>query len=314
MKRLYSPLLLLFIFVLTSCGGKTADKSVVNTSTESKSTEVMSFDSPNIPIVFTTPEDRGGFLAKHYWDNLNIADTILTYNKAMIEQKWVDYIDLLTHFAQDDFAVLLKEFFIKLQANNKLYAEFSELTHKYLYLKDSPFQNDMYLVPIYEAMLEQKDLDMVVAEDIKFKLNVASKNNPGSVAQDFSYTKIEGGIGQLSKHKKENTLVFIFNPECQFCLRDAKILSESAIVNELVKAKKIDVIAVCVEEGVESWKEHIADWPKTWIHGYDTNQDITNKHLYDLRAFPSFYLLDKDKKVILKDRPLGEVINMLSNL
>lgn len=314
MTKLYVSFLLICLLGFTGCKNNSTDKSAAVAGKVVSSNEVMDFDSPNIPIVFTAPEDRGSFLSKHYWDNLNFGDTTISYNKEMLEQKWVDYIDLLTHFAQDNYAELLKEFFIKAQSNDKLYPVFTELTNKYLYLKDSPFQNDAYLVPIFEVMVTKEGLDATELERIQFKLNVASKNNPGSVAQDFSYTKLEGGLGQLSKLKKEYTLVFLFNPECQFCLRDAKKLAESPVVANLIQSKTLDLVAICVEEGVDSWKEHIADWPKSWIHAYDIHQDITNNLLYDLRAFPTFYLLDKDKKVILKDRPVDEVINMLMNL
>ncbi len=43
------------------------------------------------------------------------------------------------------------------------------------------------------------------------------------------------------------------------------------------------------------------DFPATWINAYDASQTINNEQLYDLRAIPSVYLLDKDKMVRGKD-------------
>jgi hypothetical protein len=40
--------------------------------------------------------------------------------------------------------------------------------------------------------------------------------------------------------------------------------------------------------------------PKEWIVGTD-REEIKQRCLYDLKAMPSLYLLDGDKKVILKD-------------
>lgn len=311
MKKLYLSLLLIIVLGFIGCKSNNKDKS---DSTAVASTELMSLNSPNIPVVFTTPEDRGGYLVEHYWDNLNLSDTTITYNKDMLEQKWVDYIDLLPRFAQNNAVDLLREFYCSIQQNNILYPIFTDLADKYLYSKDSPFQNDAYLVPILEVMLSKDGLDTIDAQHIQFKLDIASKNNPGLLAQDFAYTKLNGSVARLSQLKKEYTLVFLFNPECNFCLRDAKKLGQSLIIERLIKSKRLDLLAICVEQSVDSWKDYVKNWPQYWIHGYDTNQVITTDNLYDLRAIPSFYLLDKDKKVILKDRPIEEVIDMLSSL
>jgi len=41
--------------------------------------------------------------------------------------------------------------------------------------------------------------------------------------------------------------------------------------------------------------------PKNWIHGRDENEYLYKNKVYDLYAIPTIYLLDKNKKVILKD-------------
>ena len=44
-----------------------------------------------------------------------------------------------------------------------------------------------------------------------------------------------------------------------------------------------------------------------WGNGYDKGQVLTHGLLYDLSSIPSFYLLDKDKKVLLKDADWRQV-------
>ena len=43
------------------------------------------------------------------------------------------------------------------------------------------------------------------------------------------------------------------------------------------------------------------DMPRQWIHGSDDDEYLYKHDIYDLHAIPSIYLLDKDKKVLLKD-------------
>ena len=44
-----------------------------------------------------------------------------------------------------------------------------------------------------------------------------------------------------------------------------------------------------------------------WVNSYDDGEVIFGNLLYDIKAIPTLYLLDKNKKVILKDVGLGEI-------
>ena len=41
--------------------------------------------------------------------------------------------------------------------------------------------------------------------------------------------------------------------------------------------------------------------PSSWINAYDAGARISKEELYDLKAIPSMYLLDRDKRVLAKD-------------
>ena len=50
------------------------------------------------------------------------------------------------------------------------------------------------------------------------------------------------------------------------------------------------------------------------INSYDAGQSIVTRELYDLKASPTLYLLDKDKRVILKDVTVEEIGKWLDKL
>ena len=61
---------------------------------------------------------------------------------------------------------------------------------------------------------------------------------------------------------------------------------------------------------VEEWRKALPQMPHdNWINGYDDGTIITNKRLYDIKAIPTLYLLDKNKRIILKDTSLEEIEN-----
>ena len=58
----------------------------------------------------------------------------------------------------------------------------------------------------------------------------------------------------------------------------------------------------------QEWLDYLPNYPKEWICGYDPDQVLRSDTLYWLRAIPSLYLLDGEKRVILKDATLQQVL------
>lgn len=55
------------------------------------------------------------------------------------------------------------------------------------------------------------------------------------------------------------------------------------------------------KEELDEWRKHLNVFPKKWVNAYDKTFAIKDRQLYDLRAIPTLYLLNKDKTVLLKD-------------
>ena len=47
--------------------------------------------------------------------------------------------------------------------------------------------------------------------------------------------------------------------------------------------------------------------PDSWVVAYDAEQAVNEKETYVLPAIPTLYLLDRDKRVLLKDAPVEQV-------
>ena len=71
------------------------------------------------------------------------------------------------------------------------------------------------------------------------------------------------------------------------------------LLQQEVDAGNLTVLAIYTEGNLDVWKTTISELPKEWIVGTD-REEIKQRCLYDLKAMPSLYLLDGDKKVILK--------------
>lgn len=69
---------------------------------------------------------------------------------------------------------------------------------------------------------------------------------------------------------------------------------------------KLTVLATYTEGNPEAWRSDLSNLPANWMVGTD-REAIKLNALYDLKAMPSLYLLDGNKKVILKDAPYARI-------
>ena len=78
-------------------------------------------------------------------------------------------------------------------------------------------------------------------------------------------------------------------------------MKNSLKLKELVDSGKMKLLTFYPDEDVALWKERLSELSDSWVNGYDKGQVVTHENLYDISSIPSFYLLDKDKKVLLKN-------------
>lgn len=130
---------------------------------------------------------------------------------------------------------------------------------------------------------------------------LTKQNNPGHLANNFSYILKDGKRKNLYAIDAKYTLLFFYNPECDACKQYKKMLVSSQMINERVKNGELKVLAIYIDKDLSIWKKYLPEMPKNWIHGRDDNEYLFKNSVYDLHAIPTIYLLDKRKMVILKD-------------
>ena len=260
------------------------------------------FTLPAIPDTLQTVESRSSYLVAHYWDRFSFADSLQFMNQPeMVEQAVVDYVDLFRLVpaaeAENSLSALMDQASVTL--NGFLF--FYNTLEKYLYDATSPMRNEALFIPVLQKMMASNKLN----DDDKLRpamlLKSVSKNKVGSMAADFSYTKPDGSRHQLSEVQTPLTLLLFFDPECDDCHQVIMRLEKTDVLNQLTADRQLTVLAVYPGENKRLWQTMAQHMLPTWEIGMDESQTIYNKELYDILGFPSMYLLDQDKTVILKD-------------
>lgn len=302
----------LIIFVCCACKGGHTTKNTQAVSEDKQTNAPAAFTLPEIPTMYTTPEQRADFLVKHYWDNFDFTDTAYIHLPQITEQAYVDFLDVIKHSPTESGHEGIRRLMVNAEKNKKVFNYFVSLADKYLYDPNSPFLNEEAYITVLESMLKSTLLEDTEKERPKYRLQLAQKNRVGTKALNFTYTLKSGKQGTLYGLSADFLLVYINNPGCHACREITEGLKASGITQDLLAQKRMTILCIYPDEDLGEWEKHWHDFPASWINSYDKGSVIENKELYDLKAIPSLYLLDKNKTVLLKDATLPNVEQYLS--
>lgn len=180
-------------------------------------------------------------------------------------------------------------------------ARFLLLADKYLHDPNSPYRNDeRYLLFLQYAATHQL-ADYTTNPRYQKHYTMVQKNRVGHKATDFPYTTQAGEKGRLYQLQSKYILLFFHDPDCEECQYVKKQLENQ---HAHFVQKGVQVVAVYIDDEVEAWRK--AYYPSAWLSVYAP--EIDKQDLYDIKALPSLYLLDYQKRVVLKDARIEQVI------
>ncbi|QUT82587.1 protein of unknown function (DUF5106) [Bacteroides ovatus] len=302
---------LITLILFAACKQNQANGSDDGISVRKDTVHIAQYIRPEIPPMMTDPQQRASYYVKHYWDGYSLADTAFIRSDDT-EQLFSDFIGALQYVAPEESNTALKRMMSRMEEDSTAYSRFCFLSEKYLYDPNSPMRSEEYFIPILEQMVDSKRLDEYEKIRPADRLAQAHKNRPGMKATDFSYVTLKGKVGRMSGINADYTLLFFYEPDCTNCRKHEQILAELPAFVEMQEKGVLRVLAVYPDDNEEEWLLKSSAMPRGWIVGWNKQGDIRNKTLYEIRATPTMYLLDKEKKVILKDATLEQTIQYLS--
>ena len=271
------------------------------------------FERPVAPLIMSDPSERAAYLLEHFWDKFDFRDTMYCYvpeysrAPSVAEQGIVDFLSLLPYVSLNKTSEVVKKMLDSAEVDVFMYNYFYQRGEHYLYNPNSRIRNDEFFIPFLEHVVSSSKVIESNKVRPKYQLNLAYRNRVGEKALDFTYTLNSGVTGNLYGISGQNILLMFFNPDCKECQETTAEIKNSAVISAAIEAGKLKVVSIYPDENIEIWKNYLAIVPFLWINGYDKTLSIRNKEIYDLKAIPTLYLLDKDKKVIFKDTSVERI-------
>lgn len=303
-------ILLISVIIFTACSS--SKKGSNETQTSQIGQTVLAKDTfllPDLPESLTDAEARAKYLVMHFWEKYDFTNRTLIVRPEVTEQAFVDYINILNYVPQNDVRNSIEYTLQEAQKDSAMYVHFVSLFEKYLYEPNSPFRNEEFYIPVLDIVAKSSFFPPEIAEKYQFQQEMVNKNRIGEKAANFNYTLASGKTESMHGIRSNYLLIMFSNPGCQTCAAVTRqILNSQAIQQAFGRNSKtrkmLTIITIYPDNNLDEWTQHLPDMPQQWINAYDKDMDITKKRLYDIKAIPTLYLLDKDKRVILKDASL----------
>ena len=273
-----------------------------------KTTQAKSYHFRHVqPPMQATEEQQVAYMRDHFWDKFDFADTLYA-TKADTTEMMHAFAGYVGNFVGPLNQEPIRKLMQRASVSKKMFDYFVMLAEKVLHDPNSPYRSDELYIPVLEAQLASPYYDKYEKIAPEYDLRVVSQNRIGQSANDFDYTDRTGRTRNMYSLNTDFVIVYINNPGCAMCRDITEALKRSPIISDLQQQGRLRVLAIYPDENLDEWHKHLSDMPSEWINGYDRGCRIERENLYNVSAIPALYLLNKEKKVLVKDSTnVGEI-------
>jgi len=256
------------------------------------------------------------FSAIHFWDRY-LEHPEKYSDRSVVEQAFVSYCTLLprvslaTMRAAQDSLLVKAERKQTAEPESGVFNLILEISDVLLNDPNSPYRNEEFYLPVVEHILTSPLTDDAAKQQAAFLITRLQLNRLGTVAANFTYTLKNGRTGTLHSVKAERILLFFSNPGCTNCKEIIDMLSASEEITAMIASGYLKVLNIYPDQDLGEWYKYMSHYPETWINGFDAENILHKDIIYYIKAIPSLYLLDGEKRVLAKDAPPEIVMQML---
>jgi hypothetical protein len=314
--RINFTLILAVLLFMAGCKEKKAEQF-----------NALPFPDVQLPSMISGQQEALEYMAVNYWNGITDpsrdypSDSLLVsgVRKTDLEQKFADWTAIMEHAGHQVWAKAVANVYDRALAcerkdtSSQVFETFAELFQKYYYNANSPLRNEdvyHYFVARYASY---EGLDDLIRGKYEREARLTGLNKIGTKATDFTFSDRMGRMTNLYDIQAELTLLFFSNPGCEACMQIINVLREDSMIASQIADGRLAVVNVYIDEDIQAWRSYMPIYPEEWYNGFDPDYVIRNSDLYNVRAIPSLYLLDAEKRVIMKDAPEERLFRYLSS-
>lgn len=272
--------------LVAACGGKKS-----RPAQSSARPAPRTFRAVTVPST-VPPEERRAYLRDHYWDNFDFRDTTLLAEVDTVAMVRALFAYVANFVAPDDRAAI-DTLMRRASASKPMTEYFAMLAERVLHDPNSPARNDELYIPGARSAGVESVARPLGAHRASARSAHGLPEPDRPTGQRFPLYDGRRGDRRMYDIRAEYLLLFINNPGCNMCKTVREAISASPMLNELIERGKLKVLALFPDEDLTEWQEYRPQIPARWINAYDKGCVVRDRELYDLKAIPALYLLDR---------------------
>ena len=272
-------------------------------------------DVPAIPIINGNADSTYPFyyVKNHFWDNVVFNDNRLLrtpFFEAKLDEYFKNYVS-----REPDSIIEEVQYMLTVAKTGKEIYPFLLFKFTNKYISPEFMGQDKVFLHIFQNFFSKGDTVLLNNESKKAITERAYSimaNLIGNPAPPLNLNTIDNKSFSLYNSPAKYTFIAFWDPTCGHCKEEMPRVDSFYTKNW----KQLGVQVIGVNTNVKelaSWKQFITEqhFDAGWLHAYQTdaayNAEInagkptTIRQLYDVFKTPTFYLLDKDKKIIAKN-------------
>ncbi len=260
----------------------------------------------HVPEFLDIPEDerkvkRYQHYKEHYFDHIDLTDSITLYSP-FIDERVKYYLEKLTVQLPDSINPTIDKLFSMMGTESSLFKYYLGSLYNQ-YAKSKVVGMDAVIVHLVDNYYIKGLAPWMDAENMAKIADNANKIRPtlmGNIAQDITVYKEDGSPVSLDSIDYEYLVLLFWAPDCGHC---KKVMPNIVEFGKEYKSKGVEVFAICTKhmDKVSTCWESIEEKEMLgFTNAADQYHKSSFKTKYDIRTTPKIFILDKDKKILIK--------------
>ena len=313
--RINNIILSALAFIVLGCGTRKAEQF-----------QALPFPDVQLPGMLVDTQDRAEYMAEHWWDrftdteNIYPSDSMLVngVSKDDVEQKFANWTSVLSVSSQSVATKAVRRLYDRVvgverqDTSSNVFETFTGLMEKYLYDPNSPLRNEDLYGPYAECLSKCEFVSEGMRAAYARDAEMCSLNRVGTKAADFRFEDRNGRVRRLYDIDADHIVLFFSNPGCEACMEIITALKNMPQISDMITSGRLAVLNIYIDEDIAAWRSYMPIYPEEWYNGFDPDSVIRTDVLYNVRAIPSLYILDKDKTVVMKDAVTEKVMSFIN--
>lgn len=282
---------------------------------------------PVLPVPLRNPATRKDSLAArqyrkdHFWDGVLFSDSRLLYTPFFESKLERYYADILER--QPDSVITKIDWMMSWALANEAMTEF---VLRKLFFGSLQYQfkwEDAVFIHLFEKYITNRNYSWLPPEERKMLTEHAytlMANKKGTKAREISLPGMDGKNISLLNSTSTYTLLCFWDVTCAHCRETLPVLD--SLLHTAWKNKGIKIYAVSLEsEGNQNdWQHYIKENKLgDWTHVYYAKETAGSKTAdalqpYNIWYFPSFYLLDKEHRLVAEKMKYPAIADFINSL